>query len=208
MARSQRGVFGITEACRHIFLQALYSYTTTSSAANAPADRPAAAAALSMVPELHVEGFDAEQIWLQLDMASAQLVRRAKRLLKKAGADPSLLTPETEEDLSGQHAASFSVQLLPLEVLSHVSLHRCASATHTHTLSTLRQAAIALLCPASGACVTPIRHVCMTVFLLANSYPEASQVGSITDVNSSAAACLPLFRVFLTNVRVHNPCKS
>lgn len=59
-----------------------------------------------MMPELHVEGFDAEQIWLQLDMASAQLVRRAKRLLKKAGSEPSLLTPETEEDLSGQHAAS------------------------------------------------------------------------------------------------------
>lgn len=55
------------------------------------------------MPELHVEGFDAEQIWLQLDMASAQLVRRAKRLLKKAGTEPSLLTPETEEDLTGQH---------------------------------------------------------------------------------------------------------
>ena len=67
-----------------------------------------------MMPELHVEGFDAEQIWLQLDMASAQLVRRAKRLLKKAGSEPSLLTPETEEDLSGQHAALFSGQLLYL----------------------------------------------------------------------------------------------
>lgn len=106
MARSQSGVFGITEACRHAFLQALYSYTTTSSAVNAPADRSAAAAALSMVPELHVEGFDAEQIWLQLDMASAQLVRRAKRLLKKAGSEPSLLTPEIEEDLSGPQQPS------------------------------------------------------------------------------------------------------
>lgn len=97
------------ESLRHMTLQALYSYTTTSSAANAPADRPAAAAALSMMPELHVEGFDAEQIWLQLDMASAQLVRRARRLLKKAGSEPTLLTPETEEDLSGQHAALFTV---------------------------------------------------------------------------------------------------
>ncbi|KAL3145791.1 hypothetical protein ABBQ38_015168 [Trebouxia sp. C0009 RCD-2024] len=80
--------------------RALYSYATSTSAANAPADRPAAAASLAMLPELHVEGFDAEQVWLQLDMASAQLVRRAKRLLKKAGPEPSLLTPETEEDLS------------------------------------------------------------------------------------------------------------
>lgn len=86
-------------------LQALYSYATSTSAANAPADRPAAAASLAMLPELHVEGFDAEQVWLQLDMASAQLVRRAKRLLKKAGPEPSLLTPETEEDLSGQNIA-------------------------------------------------------------------------------------------------------
>ncbi|KAL3156038.1 hypothetical protein ABBQ32_013026 [Trebouxia sp. C0010 RCD-2024] len=80
--------------------RALFSYATSTSAANAPADRPAAAATLAMLPELHVEGFDAEQVWLQLDMASAQLVRRAKRLLKKAGPEPSLLTPETEEDLS------------------------------------------------------------------------------------------------------------
>ena len=86
-------------------LQALYSYATSTSAANAPADRPAAAASLATLPELHVEGFDAEQVWLQLDMASAQLVRRAKRLLKKAGPEPSLLTPETEEDLSGQQIA-------------------------------------------------------------------------------------------------------
>lgn len=54
------------------------------------------------MPELHVDGFDAEQIWLQLDMASAQLVRRAKRLLKRAGTEPTLLTPETEEDLTGK----------------------------------------------------------------------------------------------------------
>lgn len=132
MARSQRGVFGITEACRHIFLQALYSYTTTSSAANAPADRPAAAAALSMVPELHVEGFDAEQIWLQLDMASAQLVRRAKRLLKKAGSEPSLLTPETEEDLSGQHEAIYSVQLQSWKQCLGISSWACHAAHFEH----------------------------------------------------------------------------
>lgn len=108
-------------------MQALYSYTNTSSAANAPADRPAAAAALSMMPELHVEGFDAEQIWLQLDMASAQLVRRAKRLLKKAGSEPSLLTPENEEDLSGQHAAFHGVQLHPCKCYP---VYRFASAGH------------------------------------------------------------------------------
>ncbi|KAL0024355.1 hypothetical protein WJX79_002946 [Trebouxia sp. C0005] len=80
--------------------KALYDYTSGSAIAHLPGDRLKAATASGVLTELHVEGFDAEQIWLQLDMASAQLVRRAKRLLKKAGTDPSLLTPETEEDLT------------------------------------------------------------------------------------------------------------
>ncbi|DBA80599.1 TPA: hypothetical protein ACH3X1_007858 [Trebouxia sp. C0004] len=80
--------------------KALYDYTSSAAAAHLPGDKSRAAPASGVLTELHVEGFDAEQIWLQLDMASAQLLRRAKRLLKKAGTDPSLLTPETEEDLT------------------------------------------------------------------------------------------------------------
>ena len=83
-------------------VQALYDYTHTEATAHLVGDRPVAAPALGSLTELHVDGFDAEQIWLQLDLASAQLVRRAKRLLKKAGNDPSLLTPDMEEDLTGQ----------------------------------------------------------------------------------------------------------
>ena len=86
-------------------MQALYDYTSTAATAHLTGDKSIAAATPGALTELHVDGFDAEQIWLQLDMASAQLVRRAKRLLKKAGTDPSLLTPETEEDLTGQQAA-------------------------------------------------------------------------------------------------------
>ena len=86
-------------------MQALYDYTSNAATAHLTGDKSTAAAIPGALTELHVEGFDAEQIWLQLDMASAQLVRRAKRLLKKAGTDPSLLTPETEEDLTGQQAA-------------------------------------------------------------------------------------------------------
>lgn len=80
--------------------KALYDYTSTAATAHLTGDKSIAAATPGALTELHVDGFDAEQIWLQLDMASAQLVRRAKRLLKKAGTDPSLLTPETEEDLT------------------------------------------------------------------------------------------------------------
>lgn len=122
-------------------LQALYSYATSSSAANTHADRPTAAASLAMLPELHVEGFDAEQVWLQLDMASAQLVRRAKRLLKKAGPEPSLLTPETEEDLSGQHASHCTTVFLS-DIIS--SIHLGLGFFVGLTVSTMARSAIAV----------------------------------------------------------------
>lgn len=84
-------------------LQALYAYTNNEAAAGSAAGGATAASnVMGTVAELHVDGFDAEQIWLQLDSASAQLVRRARRLLKKAGTDPSLLTPERDQDLTGQ----------------------------------------------------------------------------------------------------------
>ena len=95
----------------HARMQALYSYTSGAATAHLPGDKFTAATASGVLTELHVEGFDAEQIWLQLDMASAQLVRRAKRLLKKAGTDPSLLTPETEEDLTGEMSVESCLQL-------------------------------------------------------------------------------------------------
>lgn len=96
-------------ASYHTRMQALYDYTSGSAIAHLPGDRLKAATASGVLTELHVEGFDAEQIWLQLDMASAQLVRRAKRLLKKAGTDPSLLTPETEEDLTGEDSKNLCI---------------------------------------------------------------------------------------------------
>ena len=65
-------------------MQALYDYTSSAATAHLPGDKSTAATASGVLTELHVESFDAEQIWLQLDMPSAQLVRRAKRLLKKA----------------------------------------------------------------------------------------------------------------------------
>ena len=94
------------------------------------------AAASGSMPELLVEGFDAEQIWLQLDMTSAQLVRRAKRLLKKAGTEPSLLTPETEEDLTGQHTerdkyfpCQHSALFIPWHLCSNVIVNLCECRT-------------------------------------------------------------------------------
>ena len=91
-------------------MQALYDYTHVDAMAQPATDTRARVDGTSgTLTELHVEGFDAEQIWLQLDMASAQLVRRARRLLKKAGTDPALLTPEREQDLTGQSLLLFLV---------------------------------------------------------------------------------------------------
>ena len=72
--------------------------------------------------ELHIDGFDAEQIWLQLDMASAQLVRRAKRLLNKAGTDPDLLTLDRQQDLTGQ---SLMLAPLLLTLFSIIDIRLC-----------------------------------------------------------------------------------
>ena len=48
-----------------------------------------------------MDGFDAEQIWLQLDQATVPLLRRVRKLLRKAGSEPRLLLPNIEEDLEG-----------------------------------------------------------------------------------------------------------
>jgi U3 small nucleolar RNA-associated protein MPP10 len=53
----------------------------------------------SLLPELYVDGFDAEQIWLQIDLQSGPLIKKARKLLKKVGPNASLLTEETEEML-------------------------------------------------------------------------------------------------------------
>lgn len=81
-------------------MQALYDYTASLTMATAGSSQRQTAQTL--MPHLHVTGFDAEQIWLQLDLASAHVVRRARRLLKKAGTEPELLTPEMDEDLEGK----------------------------------------------------------------------------------------------------------
>ena len=51
-----------------------------------------------------MDGFDAEQIWLQLDQATVPLLRRVRKLLRKAGSEPRLLLPNIEEDLEGGRA--------------------------------------------------------------------------------------------------------
>ncbi|EFN57436.1 hypothetical protein CHLNCDRAFT_142905 [Chlorella variabilis] len=79
--------------------KALYEYQATlegtlkSSNGAAASDSGHAA----VLPELYVDGFDAEQIWLQLELAVPPALQLARKLLKKAGQQPQLVTPEMEE---------------------------------------------------------------------------------------------------------------
>ncbi|KAK9841258.1 hypothetical protein WJX74_002726 [Apatococcus lobatus] len=50
-------------------------------------------------PQLLLEGFDAEQVWLQLDAQLKGAAQRGRRLLRKAGDVPHLLQPGMEDAL-------------------------------------------------------------------------------------------------------------
>ena len=76
--------------------KALYDYQATCQDGASSSGGSAAA-----LPELYIDGFDAEQIWLQLELAAGPALKRARKLLKKAGEEPLLLTPETEEAIDG-----------------------------------------------------------------------------------------------------------
>ena len=77
--------------------KAMYDYQATCQGGAASSGGGSAAA----LPELYIDGFDAEQIWLQLELAAGPALKRARKLLKKAGEEPLLLTPETEEAIDG-----------------------------------------------------------------------------------------------------------
>ena len=81
-------------------LQALYEWT----ASTAPAGD-------AVLPELYVDGFDAEQIWGQLDAFSGPALKRLRKQVKRLGPDILLLDPETEEALEGmRYTASFCMR--------------------------------------------------------------------------------------------------
>lgn len=79
--------------------KALYDYQAGLQSSN---NRSCASSSTAAVlPELYIEGFDAEQIWLQLELSAGPALKRMRKLLKKAGQDLELLNPETEEAIDG-----------------------------------------------------------------------------------------------------------
>lgn len=63
------------------------------------ANKDDAAVAMDVVDTIHVDGFDPEQIWLQLDMVGASTFKRVKKLLRKAERALRLLPEDVEEAL-------------------------------------------------------------------------------------------------------------
>ena len=57
--------------------------------------------------QIYVDGFDPEQIWLQLDMVSVPAIKRARRLLRKAGDISRLVPEDVEEALDGETLSLF-----------------------------------------------------------------------------------------------------
>ena len=55
-----------------------------------------------LLSELYTEAMDAEQIWLQLDMQLGAALKRARRLMRKAGDVEQLINPDMEDALKGE----------------------------------------------------------------------------------------------------------
>ena len=70
-----------------------------------------------LLPELYTEAMDAEQIWLQLDMQLGGALKRARRLMRKAGDVEQLINPDMEGALKGE-------LLCPEEPFGHLSLQQ------------------------------------------------------------------------------------
>ena len=92
-------------------------------------------------PHLLLEGFDAEQVWLQLDGQLKGAAQKGRKLLRKAGDVPHLLQPGMEDALQGEPMAThpfcptlrlaaavvqaplFSTCLCPVDVQYHRNVH-------------------------------------------------------------------------------------
>jgi hypothetical protein len=95
------------------------------------------------LPELYTENLDAEQIWLQLDMQLGEALKRARRLMRRAGDVERLINPEMEDALKGEQASSrlllwHLARLNTLEGPLHCRLlnqgaHLLRPETHTRT---------------------------------------------------------------------------
>ncbi len=105
---------GFTE--RLHLLQALYATAMEHTSATSQS--------ATALPELYTEGLDAEQIWLQLDMQLGGALKRARRLLRKAGDTEQLINPAMEAVLDGESTEPAAcLQLCPeheIFLLSHI----------------------------------------------------------------------------------------
>lgn len=73
---------------------------------------------------LHVDGFDAEQIWGQLDTSGVALLRRARKLMARSGEAETLLLPAAAARLEGAHASQMTgMHLSPAPSTGRIERH-------------------------------------------------------------------------------------
>lgn len=86
------------------FAQALHDYSQIHGSSAGRGDGTGDAAHrddLAAATALHVHGFDAEQIWGQLELQGGALLRRVRKLVSRAGQVPNLLTDTAAAQLDG-----------------------------------------------------------------------------------------------------------
>jgi len=77
-------------------LQALYATAVEDASTSSKSD--------NSLPELYTDSLDAEQIWLQLDMQLGGVLKRARRLMRKAGDIEQFINPDMEVALKGKRS--------------------------------------------------------------------------------------------------------
>ena len=96
-------------------MQALYATAVEDASTSSKSD--------NSLPELYTDSLDAEQIWLQLDMQLGGVLKRVKRLMRKAGDIEQFINPDMEVALKGKR---FDVTWLSHELdsarESHITL--------------------------------------------------------------------------------------
>ena len=76
-------------------MQAIFDFCASSAPAQATP---------TGLSELHVDGFDTEQIWGQLEASCGPALKQLRKKLKGLGSDFVLLDIETEAALDGEQA--------------------------------------------------------------------------------------------------------
>ncbi len=90
---------------------------------------------------LHVDGFDAEQIWGQLEAHGGSVLRRVRKLVARAGLEPHLLTAAAVSRLEGMCPPHLSLSP-PSPLFPLIPRTGLTAANHSHAQHSRCQCAL------------------------------------------------------------------